>query len=136
MPWRSQWELLGILRRLARLLKSRRVPPKGGCDGANVYFSESTDRAFLRLAEFTGIEGENLVGRLIQDAVRTYEWVLSQQAYRKVIAALEPQDVVVLEESAQIQGERETLAPLVDERRIPEMQGYFALAYKEPSLAG
>lgn len=98
-------------------------------------FSDETDQALQTLAYLTGIEGENCIGQLVRDALRTHEWVVSEQVEGRTVVALERQDIDVLEASPHVNGERESLAAYVDERHLQEARQYFRVAAPAVSRA-
>lgn len=91
-------------------------------------FPESTLEALEKLAEVTNLKGKNRMAKLIQDAIRTYEWVLFQQAQGRTVTAIERPDIELLTKSADVSGEREFLDPFLAPDKIREAQEYFKKA--------
>lgn len=73
----------------------------------------ATREALEELARLTGREGRTRFARLVQDALRIYEWVVTQQARGRTIIALEPAEVELLRETRAVAGTREALAPVI-----------------------
>lgn len=86
---------------------------------------DKTWEALAKLANITGVSDEDSIPKLIQDALRVYEWVLRQQAHKRVIVALEESDVNSLSESPALHGERKSLKPLFADNKAKEAQEYF-----------
>lgn len=98
---------------------------------------EKTLEALVKLAEVTGVKEAEVTGvkekealpKLIQDALRVYEWVLFQQAEKgRVITALTTDDLKSLAENPALHGDRECLKPLFDKEKEKEARGYFKKA--------
>lgn len=85
---------------------------------------DRTYKAIQKFAELTGISNEDCVPHVIQDALRTYEWVLAQQAMGQVVAALEKPDLAVLKESTDVEGERKFLQTFLSEKKTPAARDY------------
>jgi hypothetical protein len=81
--------------------------------------SPETLAALERLSKITGAESG--VGELIQDALRVYEWTVSQQAVgRRIIAVPEKNlEFMTLPETARM------LEPLFDEGATEEAKQFF-----------
>jgi hypothetical protein len=85
---------------------------------ASVELSESTWAALTELADIRGIATPERFPKLLQDAMRVFEWVLYQQAVKgRVVVALERADLEALESNRSLQGQREQLAPLAQADR-------------------
>jgi hypothetical protein len=92
-------------------------------------FPEDTLAAMEELAEITGVkEGKDRLAKLIQDAVRLYEWVLFQQLEGKIVTVLEKQDWEILRTNKEVHGEREYLEPLFSPGEVKKALDYFQKA--------
>ena len=91
-------------------------------------FPENTLKALDELAEITGVEeGKDRLAKLIQDAIRTYEWIIAQQSEGKIIVALDQKDVEVLKGSGAVHGEGECVDHLFLPDKLPKVKAYFHL---------
>ena len=90
-------------------------------------FSDRTLKALFRLAEFTGVEGDESrsVAKLIQDALRVYEWIIRQQSEGNHILALQDADLRVLRDSDDVHGMRDELAGFLSPRQQDRAAQYF-----------
>lgn len=79
-----------------------------------IEMSPETLQALERLAKITGAEE---VGQLIQDALRTLEWVVFHQSLGNKVAVVSSAGDIL-----------ETLAPVVEPEAIVEAQKYFKSA--------
>ena len=93
--------------------------------------SEDTAAALEELANITDADGRADFAKLLQDALRTYEWIIAQQAQGRVIAALEEADMKALMVSERASGEREALDSLIAPDKFSEAQAYF----RRPAVA-
>lgn len=90
---------------------------------------EKSWEALKKLAAITGVDQRDPLPKLIQDALRVYEWVLFQQVQKgRTIAALERNDVEALTTSTTVRGDREFLKPLFSEGKAEEARQYFVKA--------
>lgn len=90
---------------------------------------DETLQAMGELAEITGIqEGKDRLAQLVQDAVRTYEWIIYQQINGKYVAVLEQTDVNLLTKSSEVHGEREIINPVFLGTMVPKVKEYFKKA--------
>lgn len=89
--------------------------------------SSATKDALLELASITNRRGKSRLGRVTQDALRVYEWIIRQQSLGKMIAALEQPEVDLLTttKDPKISGERDALAPMFSPRRKSTVRSYF-----------
>jgi hypothetical protein len=91
-------------------------------------FSDRTLAAIGKLADITAIGGKDRVAKLIQDALRTYEWVIFHQAHGRTIIALEQSEVDLLRQSKEFTAEREALGSFVSPEAAGEAREYFETA--------
>lgn len=82
--------------------------------------------ALNELADITDVGGPERLATLLTDALRTYEWVIHQQARGRIVVALEPPDIELLERSQGLNGSRESLAPFVSAGKLERAVEYFA----------
>src|SRR5271167_5048963 len=98
--------------------------------------SETLD-AMNKLCEITG--ATKGVGELIQDAVRTYEWIIHEQIGEKVVAAI-PKSVSQGSLWTELVSKEviDVLPPIFDLKKMEEAKKYFAkaaqMAVKLPAL--
>lgn len=76
---------------------------------------EESMTALRDLAEATGL-GEQEIAQLIQDALRTYEWIVGEQERGKVILSVERGISDRLEREGLINPQSDVLAPLINAR--------------------
>ncbi len=86
---------------------------------------DRTRQALERLAEFTGIDDPHRLTTLIQDALRTYEWVIFQQAQGRTVVALEPADLEYLARPDAPNGEREYLSAYLLPQKVEQARMLF-----------
>ena len=94
-------------------------------------FPERTLEALEKLADITNVEADGRLARLDQDALRTYEWVLFQQAEGRSVVALEQPEVELLTQSRAVHGERESLAPFLAPDKLQQARQFFLEDRKE-----
>jgi hypothetical protein len=83
---------------------------------------DRTWEALVKLASITGVSEQDSIPKLIQDALRVYEWVLRQQAQKRTIVALEENDL----NNPSLEVKRESLNRLYpDDKKFEEAQEYF-----------
>lgn len=87
---------------------------------------DRTRQALERLAELTGIDDPHRLTTLIQDALRTYEWVIYQQAQGRIVVALEPHDLEYLTQTRDLDGEREYLSHYLLPQKNEQAQALFS----------
>ncbi|MDE3074414.1 MAG: hypothetical protein KGJ86_03210 [Chloroflexota bacterium] len=93
----------------------------------SITFPEGTWRALDKLAQLTNVRERAHRAKLVQDALRAYEWILYEQANGRTIVALEDPDMQLLEQSHQVDGDRDSLISFVDQEKLPEARSYFSL---------
>ena len=88
-------------------------------------FTSSTIKDMGEIAEITGIPMENHLGQLVEDRLRTFEWLVHHQSLGRTIVALEAPDLRLLEESSDVSGEREVLTTLIAPGKLDQARRYF-----------
>lgn len=95
----------------------------------NLNIPDATLQAMKELADITGIpEGKDQLAQLIEDAIRTHEWLIYQQLNKKYIVVLERPEMDLLVKSATIHGEREVVESLIAPDMAPKAIEYFQKA--------
>jgi hypothetical protein len=89
---------------------------------------EATLEALRELADITDAGGQDRLTTLLVDALRTYEWIVAQQAHGKTVVALERTEVELLERSPEVSGARESLTTFVPPDKQAHALEYFAKA--------
>ncbi len=90
-------------------------------------FPEATLAALEELADATGVEkGTDCIAQLIQDALRTYEWIIRRQLEGKTVIALTEKDLEILKDSPEIHGPRDFLDRFFTSRE--KIEAYFKKA--------
>jgi hypothetical protein len=89
---------------------------------------EVTLEALKELASITDANERDGLAKLVQDALRTYEWIIAQQINGRTVTALEDADLAVLRGTERASGEREALGALVAPGKLPEARAYFERA--------
>lgn len=78
---------------------------------------DGTLKALEELAGITDVHSKDPVSEVIVDALRTYEWIIAQQANGMVVTALAPQEMDFLSRNEGVpDADRETLVPFVPPR--------------------
>jgi hypothetical protein len=87
---------------------------------------EITDKSWQTLSKLADITGltDTDIPKLVQDALRVYEWILSQQVQSRTIVALEESDLSALD---RIEPEKmhKSLKPLFVEEKESEARAFF-----------
>lgn len=89
---------------------------------------EGTLEALRELASITDANERDGLAKLVQDALRTYEWIIAQQVRGRTVTALEDADMAVLGQSERTSGERDALGAFVAPGKLQEAQAYFGRA--------
>ena len=94
----------------------------------SVELSKETWDALHELAAITEPEGgEDRVVQLLEDSIRTYEWIVHQQLQGNVLTALHSSDMEFLEQGP-LEGERDYVAPLFPADKRAQVADYFKKA--------
>ncbi len=104
---------------------------KANSDGSATVTLEVTDKtleAMHDLAKITGIEGENELGQLVHDALRSHEYFIARQTEGREIFSLDQEDISALNQEPTFSGDSEYIAQIIPEDRMVDAKDYFRRA--------
>lgn len=85
--------------------------------------TDKTWQTLSKLADFTGVPNTD-IPKLLQDALRVYQWILTQQVQSRTIVALEASDITALDK-VEPDKTHKALKPLFVEGKESEARAFF-----------
>lgn len=87
--------------------------------GESVHFNDRTLRSIRTLGEITGVALSESLSRVLTDALRTYRWILRQQAQKRTILSIDSDllDSIITEKS--LWGRAEALVDFIQPDKLP-----------------
>jgi hypothetical protein len=85
--------------------------------------TDKTWQTLSKLADITGVSNTD-ISKLVQDALRVYQWVLRQQVQLRTIVALEDSDLTALDK-VEPDKTHQSLKPLFLKEKASEARDFF-----------